>query len=273
MNLTRLTEKDIIGLDQELVSYSRDLLKKTGMTLREIACFASGVREEEFLRAGEKLKVAVVPITAGLGIIGGFVHSVQDIIRFLGFETVITRGTDVDGFYQAAHQKADIVFMADDNRFIALNLHNGFIADNGIATGRGYVAALHGMSRGLKDKKVLVLGAGPVGRASLEFLQELGAQSAIYDTNTLATVDIKNQDGVTIESDLDQVLIRYPYLVDATPQGSFLALEKLHKNIMVAAPGIPLGLTADTYAMIEERVIHDPLQIGVAVMLALASKD
>jgi pyrrolysine biosynthesis protein PylD len=271
--LTRLTEKDITGLDQELVSYNRDLLKKTGMTLREIACFASGVREEEFIQAGEKLKVAVVPITAGLGVIGGFVHSVQSITRFLGFETVITRRTDVDGFYEATEKKADIVFMADDNRFIAVNLHRGFVADNGVATGRGYVAALYGMSAGLEDQKVLVLGAGPVGRAALKFLQELGARSAVFDINSSATADLANQDGITVEHHIDQALIRYPYLVDATPQGSFLTLEKLHKNIMVSAPGVPLGLTTDTYTMIEERVIHDPLQIGVAVMLALVSKN
>lgn len=38
----------------------------------------------------------------------------------------------------------------------------------------------------------------------------------------------------------------------------------------MAAPGMPLGLTAAAHSAMPEQVIHDPLQIGVAAMLALA---
>ena len=52
--------------------------------------------------------------------------------------------------------------MADDNRFIAFNLRNKVVVDNGDATGKGYVSALFGMAKGLKESNVLVLGYGPV---------------------------------------------------------------------------------------------------------------
>ncbi|ATW27247.1 3-methylornithyl-N6-L-lysine dehydrogenase PylD [Candidatus Formimonas warabiya] len=269
--MTRLTVKDIDGLDQGFSAYDRELIEKTGMTLGEIACFSAGISPQEFQEAGEDYRVAVVPITAGEGIIGGFAQSVQGIVASLGFQVSVTRETDVDGIFEAVSSGSEIIFMADDVRFIAINLHNKRIADNGEATGRGYVAALNGMAKDLNGCEVLVLGFGQVGSPAVEFLLELGAKPAVYDIDEekLHHID-KNK--VQVEKDLRAALPKYHYLIDATPENSFIAPELLDGKAKIAAPGIPLGLTPEAYGKFKGATIHDPLQIGVAAMLALAVK-
>lgn len=36
---------------------------------------------------------------------------------------------------------------------------------------------------------------------------------------------------------------------------------------MIGAPGIPLSLNSKTYELYKDRILHDWLQIGVAVMI------
>lgn len=270
--MTRLTESDIADLDQELLHYNQELIRKTGMSLGQIACLGAGMDDADFALAGENFSVSVVPITAGLGIIGGFSRSVEAIIRFLGFRTHITNTPDVDGFYEAICVGSDIVFLADDNRFIALNLKTGTVAENGIATGRGFAAALNGMAGGLMGKETLVLGLGPVGRAALNFLQEIGAQTAAFDVDPVKMGDSSGVTGVKWEKNLEESLPRYRFLVDATPQAGFLTMDKLNSEVAMALPGVPIGLSDSACSHYKERIIHDPLQIGVATMLAMVGK-
>lgn len=267
--MTRLTEKDIWGLEQELDDYDWELQKKTGMSLAQIACFGAGIPETEFRQAAGKIPVSVVPVTAGMGIIGGFTQLVQCIVRHLGFRCQVTKGTDIDGIFIAAN-KGGIVFLADDHRFIALNLVNGFAADNNKATARGFVAALNGAASGLRGKEVLVLGAGPVGSETIGFLLELGAKVVVFDLDETKTAYFSSVSGVVVENDVDRALKRCRYLVDATPQGEFLTLDRMHSEVLVAAPGVPLGVNREAREKLKDRIIHDPLQIGVANMLAMA---
>jgi len=267
--MTRLTEKDIAGLGQELADYERELFEKTGMSLTEIACFAAGTSLQDFAGAAQSYGVSVIPITAGEGIIGGFAQSVESIVRKLGFRVSVTKETDVSGFFEAISEGNEILFMADDNRFIAFNLRNKKIVDNGNATGKGYVAALCGMAKGLTGCEVLVLGYGPVGFHAVDFLMELGANVAVHD-HDLSKVEQIRSSKIKVEPDLERALPRYRCLVDATPGKAFISLAHLHPEVLIAAPGVPLGLTADAYEKCKARVIHDPLQIGVAAMLALA---
>lgn len=267
--MTRLTEKDIDGLGQELTGYDIELFEKTGMTLGEIACFASGISLSDFTEAAKSYRVSVIPITAGAGIIGGFVQSVESIIAKLGFPVSVTKETDVSGFFEAVSKGNEIVFMADDGRFIALNLRKKKMADNGDATGKGYVAALHGMAKGLAGCEVLVLGYGPVGSYAADFLLKLGAKVAVFDHDSAKMEQIRDSK-IKVEKDFKGVLSRYRYLVDATPGKAFISWIDLHPEAIIAAPGVPLGLDAQAYEKCKERVIHDPLQIGVATMLALA---
>ena len=66
--------------------------------------------------------------------------------------------------------------MADDDRFVALNIHGGVCADDDPCTANGYVTALEAAAGGLGGRPVLVLGLGPVGRAASRRLAERGAQ-------------------------------------------------------------------------------------------------
>lgn len=267
--MTRLTEKDVDGLGTELIIYERNLAEKTGLKLGEIAAMAGAISWEDFQGAARDYQVGVVPITSGQGVIGGFSEAVVQIIRQLGFKGRITEKTDVNGFYEGVTKGLEIIFMADDARFVALNLRTGQIADNAIATGRGYVAALNAMTQGFPGSEVLVLGCGPVGLACVEYLLELGSGLAVYDCDS-SKLKRLHQGAIKHERNLEEAIKKYPYIVDATPASSFISLPEPPAKVFVAAPGVPMGLTNKSYSQHAKNVIHDPLQIGVATMLAMA---
>jgi pyrrolysine biosynthesis protein PylD len=268
--MTRLTEKDIAGIGSEITGYKQEFFKKVGKTLAEIACSAAGISLDSFYEAAGSYRIAVIPVTAGEGVIGGFVHSVQNIIKSLGFSVSVTEKTDVSGLYEAVAGGNEIVFLADDDKFMALNLRNKKVADNGEATGKGYAAALSSMAGDLAEREVLVLGYGPVGVHAADFLLELGAKVAVYDLDAAKKDQIKRTGKFNMENDLKKALPNYRYLLDATPGEAFISLADLHPEVIIAAPGMPLGLDAEAYERYKARVIHDPLQIGVVTMLALA---
>ncbi|MFY9140634.1 MAG: 3-methylornithyl-N6-L-lysine dehydrogenase PylD [Thermacetogeniaceae bacterium] len=268
--MTRLVKEDVEGIPEGLKFYDTELKEKTGLTLRQIACAAAGIAEEEVLAKAENNKAAVIPITVGEGIIPFFTTAVQSIIQHLGFQAVVTAETDVAGIAEGIAEGANILFMADDKRFIALNVLTGVAADNGEATGKGFVAALNGMAKGLQGKEVLVLGAGPVGASAIAALKELGARIALFEINEAKVEKFRDDPGVKIEPDQKRALAKYRYIIDATPQGGFIDLDDLHPDTQIACPGMPLGLTTAAYPTFKDRLIHDPLQIGVATMLTMA---
>lgn len=270
--MTRLTEKDIAGQDQILAEYDQELRRKTGLGLAEIACLGAEVALDDFARAGREKLVAVVPITAGLGVIGGFTGLVEGIARFLGFRTLLTTASDVAGIYEAVAQGSDLVFLADDNRFICLNIHTGKASENAQATGTGFAAALMGMAGGVAGREVLVLGAGPVGRAAMSFLRMQGARVAVYDPDREKAQQAALLLGSVPEADLADALSRHSRILDASPQGGFLNLDNLRADALLSCPGVPLALTDEAVQRFRGCLVHDPLQIGVATMLAMACR-
>ena len=137
--MTRLIEDWIIDINDNMESMENNLIMKTGMGYLQLASRACGIKTEEFLRFVETARIAVIPVTTGQGRISFFTDSVSSILRHMGFDVFTTIGTDVDGMYEACINDADIIFMADDDRFIALNIRKGAVADNGIATARNRV--------------------------------------------------------------------------------------------------------------------------------------
>lgn len=266
--MTRLTKQDIAGLEESIESYDILLEQKTGLNLCQIACYAAGISQRQFANAANTNKVSVVPITAGKGIISGFSETVASIIKHLGFSVNVTKGTDVSGIAEAING-ANVTFMADDNRFIATNISAGTVIDNSLATARGYVSALNAMANGLNGREVLIIGAGRVGSEAIRYLQEIGANIAVYDPN-LDDLNVMEKLDVKVEQDFYQSISLYEFILDASPEPSFIDLEHLHPNAVIAAPGIPLGVTTRVYKEFQERIVHDPLQLGVATMLALA---
>ncbi|MGB9792247.1 MAG: 3-methylornithyl-N6-L-lysine dehydrogenase PylD [Thermacetogeniaceae bacterium] len=270
--MTRLKSSDVANIGSQLEAYEAELIGKTGMTLLQIASLAAGVQEGDLRKALASASAAVIPITAGEGIIERFADAVCSIVRHLGCPAFVTEGTDVTGIAEAIRSGARILFMADDQSFVAINLSSCAVADNAEATGRGYAAALSGMAGGLEGKPALVLGAGRVGRGALAFLKEMGAIPHVYDINPEKAAGAAEETGAALEADLASALRRHRLIIDATPQAAFIGPGDLHPEAMIAAPGIPLGLTPEARAAFKERLIHDPLQIGVAAMLAMASK-
>jgi pyrrolysine biosynthesis protein PylD len=71
-----------------------------------------------------------------------------------------------------------------------------------------------------------------------------------------------------VERDLEEALRRHSIFFDASPAADIIRSEHIQPQTLIAAPGIPLGCTTEAYGLVKDRLIHDPLQIGVATMLA-----
>lgn len=267
--MTRLLKEDVERIHRELRLYDSELIEKTGLSLRQVACVAAGIPEKAVIERAATDKAAVIPITVGEGIIPSFSTAVRSIIQHLGFQAVVTSETDVAGIAEGISHGANLLFMADDLKFIALNILTGAAVDNGEATGKGFVAALEGMALGLKEKRVLVLGAGPVGLSAIAFLKKLGAKAAVFDIDETKMEKFKDDTSIKIEPDLKRALATYRFIIDATPQGGFIQLDEVHSDTKIVCPGMPLGLAPAAYSSLKGGLIHDPLQIGVAAMLTM----
>jgi pyrrolysine biosynthesis protein PylD len=266
--MTRLREEDISHIPLNLNEYNKKLLKDTGKSLGGIAAYAAGTAKEIIYNLWQDIPAAVIPITCGEGIINGFSISVQRIIDFLGFSAFVTDQKDVGGLAEAVEKGAKIIFLADDNRFVAINILTGKVVDNGEATGKGYAAALDLLSGGLRDKQVLLIGAGPVGTGASGFMSTHGAKVFVYDINREQAEKLKkNLPEVEIINNFYEALSQYDLLFDASPAEGIIGKEQLGEHMMISAPGIPLGLTRECLPLVSHRLIHDALEIGVATML------
>ncbi len=262
--MTRLIEDWISSMEEEMSRYDADLKSRIGMSLGELAAKANGLDFEEMRRRLERCSVAVVPVTSGLGVIGTFAESVAAILRAAGAKAFVTAGTDVNGMHEAVERNADILFMADDDRYIALNFKNGKCSDNNQATALGYVTALEAMAGSLCDKNVLVLGCGIVGGKASEILKRKGAIVSVYDKVHEKASGV--QADVILADSKD--MLNFSYIFDATNEGNWLKPGILAYDAYIAAPGVPLSLCDCACRVHDKRLVHDPLQIGTAVMLA-----
>lgn len=251
--------------------YNEALANKTGHTISEIAAHAVGMKPKDLLY--DPGLIAVLPMTCGSGIIKGFAETVAGILKFLGMRTFVPSSSDAKGFAEALENKAEIIFMADDDQFIAAHLKTGLISDNSRATGRGYIGALDYLTAKLKDRDVLILGAGPVGCSAAFSVLDFGGNLYIYDKDPRVSEklahEILNRRGkfVHIEKNLDSALRNHRTIVDACPEGGFITKDYLHLDSYIAAPGLPLGIDTEGLDQIRPRLIHDPLQLGVATMI------
>ena len=267
-----LTEKDVTQLPERLPAYEAGLVKKTGLSLREIAIRSMEVSEEALTAAIASHTVAVVPITAGGGVVENFSEAVRGILAYLDVSVFKTRESDVAGVAEGVERGADIVFFADDNRFVALNLPLRRLTDNAEATARGYVTALEAMAGGLSQRGVLVVGgAGQVGWNAVLALESKGAKVAACDIDQQKMGSLAKGHEVIVERNLEEAVSRYTVFFDASPAADIIEAKYIKQETLVAAPGMPLGLTDEAYSLVKQRLIHDVLEIGVAAMFVHAS--
>ena len=264
--MTRLRDDWLKTIESDLPAYESALRRKTGLNFVGIAAKANNLACETVLEKAAAYTIAVIPVTAGLGAIGGFSSAVAAIIRQAGFRAFETQATDVGGLYEAYSKGARLAFMADDRRFIGFDLERRRVSDNNAATARGFMTALEAMCPGgLAGKEVLVLGCGVIGKLAAAALIEKGAFPHFYDK----TLTVKKTDGLFeaawVSNPAD--IARYPYIMDATSEGGWLKSDMIHNEAVIAAPGVPLSLDADALARHGERLVHDVLQIGTLTML------
>jgi pyrrolysine biosynthesis protein PylD len=270
--MTRLQSRDISAISSQLTAYDEELLAKTGHNLRQIACHAVEVKEEDVRRAMSRMKVSIVPIRWGQGVIEGFCDATASILRHLGIDTLVTGHADISGLTEALEAKADVIFLSDDADFIALNCQTHQYIHNASATGRGFAAGLDLMTGGVAGQRVLVLGCGRVGRTAAAALVSYGATVSVYDINSRCCREFKSSASgtdstrLTVEDDFREALSRHSLMVDATDAAEIIHAGDVSSWTFVAAPGIPLGLSRNAREKISDRMLHDPLQIGVATM-------
>lgn len=118
--MTRLTSDDVCSIPYTIKDYDRSLKAKIGKSLRDLANYIADSQEMD--QAIMKSKAAVVPITAGLGIIEGFTETVAAILKHIGMDAFVTQKTDVAGFAEAFSKNADLLFAGDDYVFQFLTL-------------------------------------------------------------------------------------------------------------------------------------------------------
>ena len=274
--MTRLQSQDMAAVARDLDAYDRDLWAKTRLTLRGLACMASGVDETEYMRRSAGFRAAVVPLTCSEGVIAGFAESVRLILLHVGLPSTVTAEPDAAGLAAAYADHSDLIFLADDQRFIAINTRRRTVADNAEATGAGFAWGLNRMAGGLEERPVLVLGCGPVGRNAARAVLRMGAQVSFCDivpeaSGQAARALSESAPGkISVESNLESALARHRLIVDATPAGDIIDEAHIHSETFVSAPGVPLGLTARAIEKISGRLLHDRLEIGVATMAASA---
>lgn len=275
--MTRLKSNDIADISAELKRYDQALMVRTGLPLLGIACHAAGVDQDRVRRRMATARVGVIPMTCGLGIIGGFARSVSRITAHIGFTTFVTEATDAAGLAEAYERKAAIVMLADDNRFVAINTENRRVVDNAELTARGYAAGLDLMAGGVAGKRCLVIGCGPVGQYAVQALIGLGAAVSLHDldgrrcTRVAESCGKENSAVIRIEKSLDAALESHRLVFDATTAAAIIDTDHIFPDTLIAAPGMPLGLSDRARVKAGDRLLHDPLQIGVACMAVAAA--
>ena len=292
--MTRLVEADVRALTAHLDEVERALVALTGRDFVALAARACGVGEGVARDALAHAAVAVVPITSGEGLIPGFVDCVAAICAALGCRARVTGAGDVAGFAEALVAGDDLVFAADDARFLALSFQRGTVADDDPCTAHAYVAALDAAAGkggasgtdpagndaasendpaagkgGLAGKPVLVIGLGPVGRAAAARLVKLGAEVLVCELDEARLAAVTGELPVTPVT-LVEGLSRSRFVLDATPAPDLIDADWVGADGVVSSPGLPPGVTATAARALGERLVHEPLALGVAAMAVQA---
>ncbi|MGD9133749.1 MAG: 3-methylornithyl-N6-L-lysine dehydrogenase PylD [Desulfobacterales bacterium] len=276
--MTRLIAADISDIAANLQNYDRELVARTGYSLSGIACCAAEIEEKQIKNLLPSIRVGVIPVSSGEGIISGFGEAVLSILLHLGADAFITQLTDVAGIAESFEKKADIAMLADDERFVALHMRSRSIADNAVCTGNAFATGLSLMAGSLKGREVLVIGCGPVGRSAALTLIRMGSRVSVYDVQVeplmqwIKMIGHNTGSKIQIVKALESALQRQRFIIDASPARNIIHAHHITPDTYISAPGFPCGLDAAAQARLSDRFLQDPLQLGVATMLVSAVK-
>ena len=267
--MTRLISEWVSPMLSGMEAYNRKLKEITGCDLCGLVGDIFGADEATFTSLQRQINVGIVPITQGEGIIGDFSEAIASIIASMGFRALVTEHTDVDGIYEACRRGCDLLFFADDDRYLALNIADKRYADNNYCTALGYISVLEHMMRrrgnDITDEKILVIGYGIVGKEAVDILKETPFSFCVYDKDKQA---LEGADFELLHG--KDEICRYEYILDFTNEGEWLMLNDICGDVLYASPGVPCSLDENTKKTIAKNAVYDNLEIGTAVMLGKA---
>jgi len=268
--MTRLTLEDLGKCPNDLKGYDQRLKGITNLGLLELALMTTDMTLDQYRSRVTSLTwVAVIPITMGRGVIPGFSEKVAELGCFLGLPCKVAESRDLAGWEEAVVGGSRVVVCADNNTFLAFNLTSRRVADNALATGEVYAAALAAAADGVAERAVGVLGLGPVGQAAANWLHSQGAHLVVHDRDPNKQAGFLSGRGrIRGAKSVGEVLGETNLVIDATNDSDIIKAGQLKRRLILAAPGIPLGIDDPSSHMVD--LIHDPLQLGVAAMMVQA---
>ena len=269
--MTRLKTEWIDYMLDGMNDYNSSLKAKTGFDLAGLTMDTFGISKEKYDRLTGSLLVAVVPVTQGEGIISSFSESVAAIIKSMGFRTYVSEDTDVEGIYGSILMDADVVYMADDTRYLAFSRDNGSFGENNYATALGFIMVLRAMMKkaglDISKEKILVIGNGLVGEEAVQILLNHGIDFDMYDKDPKAVEAFKDLDTGKYVLSSPEEIKDYRFILDFTNEGGWLKDEMLGADVIYASPGVPLSLDEKAAERLQNTAVYDNLEIGTAMML------
>lgn len=260
--MTRLTSYMIKDVPSSSSERDAELVRTLGMTLKGLAYEAVGIDPRQLCM--EEFTAAAVPVTSGMGTTEGFSYSVCAIVEHLGMSAFVTDRTDVAGFSDAISAGADIIFMADDEEFVAFNSRTRTFSNNIRSTALGYFTALRVAAGGLKGREVLLIGAGRVGTYAAELLHREQAEVTVVDMDrSKAEALRKVHRNFRLKDDLEAAVMESSLILNASP--ARIPGRWIREGAIISSPGMPFSFDEEGLRR-AGTLIHDPLQIGVSVM-------
>ena len=269
--MTRLKTEWIDYMLDGMNDYNSSLKAKTGFDLAGLTMDTFGISKEKYDRLTGSLLVAAVPVTQGEGIISSFSESVAAIIKSMGFRTYVSEDTDVEGIYGSILMDADVIYMADDTRYLAFSRDNGSFGENNYATALGFIMVMRAMMKkaglDISKEKILVIGNGLVGEEAVQILLNHGIDFDMYDKDPKAVEAFRDLDTGKYVLSSPEEIKDYRFILDFTNEGGWLKDEMLGTDVIYASPGVPLSLDEKAAERLQNTAVYDNLEIGTAMML------
>ena len=269
--MTRLKTEWIDYMLEGMNSYNESLRTKTGFDLKGLVMDTFGINAERYDQLAARLLVAAVPVTQGEGIISSFSQSISAIVKSMGFRTYVPDETDVDGIYSSILMDADVIYMADDTRYLAFSRANGSFGENNYATALGFIMVMRAMMKkagfDISREKLLIIGYGQVGEEAVQILLNHNVDFDMYDKDWEARDNFKSLEcGARLLKSPEEIK-GYRFILDFTNEGDWLKDEMLGEDVIYASPGVPLSLTEKAQERLQKTAVYDNLEIGTAMML------
>lgn len=260
--MTRLTPDMIRDVPRSSEDRDASLVRTLGTTMKGLAFESVGIGSHDM--SMEDYSAAAVPVTAGQGATHGFSESVCAIAQHLGMDCFVTERTDVAGLSDALAAGTDIIFMADDIEFVAINCRARRFVTNTRSTALGYFTALRLAAGGLEGKEVLLIGAGRVGGCAAELLARERANVTVVDVDRSRAEALRSgRPDFRVREDLQAAVMEHDIIFNASP--ARIPGEWVREGSVVSSPGMPFSYDRLGVSKMA-ALIHDPLQIGVSVM-------